>query len=420
MGVTGAVPDRLCRYAARAGSLDESLRRVASGVAVPEVAAVLRGLAEREEATTRWVGAVGEAFRRADAAEGPGGGRWIAGAIADAMLALGPDGDPDVAAAALGAMAAAGSPPSAVAALAELLGPVALARLARARPELVGPLDGMPLATRYAANRRLVRAAAGATDDPVRRARLAALLRPDPGTGRPRQLLLFDGTGDGRVAEVLGDPATASTLVVLVPGAGTDLDDFDRTVSRPAADVVERVSVSGPTVAAVAWLGYDPPDTPGADAGIRELGDLVSTRRATEGGASLQRLLEALPAAPGQRRTLVGHSYGSTTVAAALLAGAAPDHVVVMGSPGVLVDRAADFERAGTTFHVLAAPGDPVVALARLGRFGGDPAADGSGFEPLATGVRGHDRYLEPGSASLANVAAVVAGTEVRRAGAPG
>ncbi|HEX2578732.1 MAG TPA: alpha/beta hydrolase, partial [Aquihabitans sp.] len=157
------------------------------------------------------------------------------------------------------------------------------------------------------------------------------------------------------------------------------------------------------SVATVAWLGYDPPDGAVADPG--ELGAILGDRRARVGGRALTAALDGLALRPRQRLTLVGHSYGSTTVGAALLEGASADNVVVLGSPGVLVDHADDFHRPDADFFALAADDDPV---ARLGWFGPNPARRGSGFSRLATDASGHSGYLRDGSLSQGKVAAAV------------
>jgi hypothetical protein len=268
----------------------------------------------------------------------------------------------------------------------------------------------MPVAARLAANRELIGRAIVDTLDPARRRSLEALLADDPRTGRPRQILLFDPTGDGRVAEVFGDLERAGAVAVLVPGMGTELTNFDQTVARPGADLARRAvrfdqehRGRGVGVAVVAWLGYDPPD--GLVADLDDQGSAVQSRRALEGGAALARFVDGLALGPDRSLTLVGHSYGSTTVGAAVLAGVRPRNVVAMGSPGVLVDRAEEFRRPGADFFVLAAPGDPV---AELGWFGRSPSRAGSGFRRLFVGGSGHSAYLVDGSVAQANVAAVV------------
>jgi hypothetical protein len=96
---------------------------------------------------------------------------------------------------------------------------------------------------------------------------------------------------------------------------------------------------------------------------------------------------------------------------------------VLLGSPGAGVGSAAEL---GTPARVWAAtaPTDwvrwvPPVRIGDLGH-GPDPAARGFGARPLDTaGVPGHDRYFVPGSAMLADLAAVVT-APLSRATGPG
>ena len=45
-----------------------------------------------------------------------------------------------------------------------------------------------------------------------------------------RRFLFFDPAGDGLAAEVFGDLGTATRIAVLVPGVGTDLQNFEQFV----------------------------------------------------------------------------------------------------------------------------------------------------------------------------------------------
>ena len=419
MAEIGADPQALGRYGVVAARSALALARSASeldavagadrerGAEAAELAWRLRRLAEAESATGRWVAAVGLAFAEADrgevlrvvdllgvlAAHRPGSS--VGQAAADALL----DGSATVA-----LVRAAGV----------ALGPAGIDAVVRSRPDRIGPVDGMPVRARVAANRELVRRALAGTSDPTRRRALEALMADDPRTGRPRQILLFDPAGDGQVVEVFGDLDRARSVAVLVPGMSSELSNFDRAVARPARDLARRAEAltssrtggdggSSGGVAVVAWLGYDPPD--GAVADIDEVGSLVRDRRAREGGEALARFVDGLDFGPDRSLTLVGHSYGSTTVGAAVLAGAQPRNVVAMGSPGVLVDRVEEFHRPNTEFFVLAARGDPV---AHLGWFGRSPSRTGSGFRRLFVGGSGHSAYLVDGSVGQANVAAVL------------
>jgi pimeloyl-ACP methyl ester carboxylesterase len=161
-------------------------------------------------------------------------------------------------------------------------------------------------------------------------------------------------------------------------------------------------------VAVNAFLGYVPPSTPvGALAanGIRE------------GAANLAALQRGLAEAfPGARVTWVCHSYGSLVCASAL-AKADPDALVLLGSPGVAVARAAALP---TDAPVFAARGgaDPILLASLLppggGGFGTDPAAAAFGATALPTDPGcGHSDYFQPGSGQLASLASIIAGRAI-------
>src|SRR5689334_11990388 len=72
--------------------------------------------------------------------------------------------------------------------------------LAHRYPQIIGNLDGAPLALRYAADATL--------------------------SARPH-VIEYDPHGDGRIAEVVGDLASADTIAVIVPGVDNRLDNFE-------------------------------------------------------------------------------------------------------------------------------------------------------------------------------------------------
>lgn len=225
---------------------------------------------------------------------------------------------------------------------------------------------------------------------------------------------------DGLAVEVAGDPATAATVVVLVPGVDTTAANFDRGLGGvqrrapawQARQLAARAAALRPAgagpVAVVAWLGYHPPR------GIR----LAAVREdaAATGAAALLRFLRDVPA---PRLVLVGHSYGSTVIgrAAATLdagLGGRVTDIVALGSPGMAADRAADLR---TTARIWAgtATGDWTRRLPGIrvlgaghGTHPGDPAF---GALPLPVdGVTGHDGYFVPGTGSLDALAAIANG----------
>lgn len=316
------------------------------------------------------------------------------------------------------------APPGAVARFfASLTGAQRLG-LARRYPLVVGNLDGVDPALRYGANRlALTRQRAAALADkhsdaltPVGRAAMTELAdRYTSLLAGHRQILAFDPTGDGHIAEVLGDLRTATHVAVVVPGVATDLADFERDDAKRYAATAgmaralygaERLDRPDARTAVIAWAGYTAPDGLGLEASTGTL--------AARGAVRLESLLAALP----RRRdvALFCHSYGS------VLCGLAAPHlppgrvrdIAVMGSPGM---RARDVAALHTTAHVWAArdSGDwigdvPHVEFAGLGH-GPDPVSGGFGARVISTdGADGHGGYFVPGTTSLANFADIALG----------
>jgi hypothetical protein len=235
-----------------------------------------------------------------------------------------------------------------------------------------------------------------------------------PGAAVPT-VLLDEPAGEGRRIEVYGDLAGATSVVVLVPGMGATRANFAERVGPRARDLWARAVAAGTTsVAVVAWLGYDAPDA------LPSI-EVASAEQAWDGGRALVDFVAGLALAPGTTLTVVGHSYGSVVVGAAVRLGLVARNVVGLGSPGMLARRAADLHAApGTRLFTMEAPGDLVAAL---GRFGGDPNDPWSGFTRLATGdVEFHGGYLADGSLSQANLVALARGDDaslVRRGTSP-
>jgi hypothetical protein len=218
-------------------------------------------------------------------------------------------------------------------------------------PAWLGPLDGIPVADRDAANRLLLddrraeldRAIAAADGRELHRLRglrrgLDALSDRLAADGGPRAYLLrLDLTEEGRAVVALGDPDRAANVLTQVPGMTADLASFGGELSR-AERVAVRAAELGPgeATSAVLWLDYDAPDF---------LDEAASARQADAGVPALRRFQEGLRAShdgPAARQTLLGHSYGSLVVGrAAATPGLDADSVVFVGSPGVGVGSAA-------------------------------------------------------------------------------
>lgn len=240
----------------------------------------------------------------------------------------------------------------------------------------------------------------------------------------PAYLLGFSSDGDGRAIVSVGDPDVSDNVVTYVPGTMSDLPSVEGDLGR--ADImVQDASVydtSGRSTAAILWLGYDAPDMfPDAGSGSyagNAVGDLQSFQsglRAThEGGPS--------------HNTVVGHSYGSTTVGYAARddGGLAANDLIFVGSPGVGVNSAADLHIEGGAgnvwgstakndiIHLTSVPG-----MSDVKRFGEDPSGAGFGGRTFSTddgrwgpvdSVNTHSDYWGQDNASRRNIALIVTG----------
>jgi hypothetical protein len=296
-------------------------------------------------------------------------------------------------------------------------------RLAERYPLVVGNLPGAPLALRYSAN-RLSLTRARATE--LRRASAADLTADGRADARAlahrygnlsaagRQILAFDPTGRGRVAEVFGDLGTATRTAVVVPGVDTDVLTFERSklpYSSPdgmarALYRQERQEDPGGHDATIAWADYDAPEGIGLDASTGGM--------AEAGAARLDTLVRSLPAATTVQ--LFCHSYGSVLcgVGAARLPQEKVTDIAVYGSPGM---RAANVRALHTRARVWAARDAtdwikdvPYVEVAGVGH-GADPVSRAFGARVVsAAGAREHTGYFASGTESLANFTRIALG----------
>ncbi|MFE5582207.1 alpha/beta hydrolase [Kitasatospora sp. NPDC056531] len=311
--------------------------------------------------------------------------------------------------------------PAQVAAFFAELTPEQQDALAARHPLVVGNLDGAPVRLRYRANtlaltaerdRELARAADPALTPQDHRAARTRAERYRTLLDGGRQILAFDPRGRGQVAEVYGDLATARRTAVIVPGSDVDLLSFDRAgdpYGTPAGMARTLHGATDGQTAVVAWAGYTTPVGLGPDAATEDLARAGATR--------LTRLLDglAVSTSPQAPPTVFCHSYGSVVCGLARPNPARASGLVVLGSPGMGVDSAADLDPRvplwATTRNGSDWIGDvPNVRLFGLGH-GADPTDPDFGARPLpATGSHGHSGYFAPGTASLATYAAIAQG----------
>ena len=364
------------------------------------------------------------------------------------------DGDD---AAALVAAVGGQVPPDDAAAWWSDLGDDRRAVLAHAVPGVVGNLEGVPYSVRDTANRQFLRYATTAVagrigsdaerPDDLRRLAMLEQVRatldgathdvPFAGTA-DRHLVALDTVLPGRAAVTVGDLDTADDVSLLVPGmlftVSDQLVDWTNTAGALHDEQATWATLLGrsgpgpvPTVAVVAWMGYQTPD-------LTNFYDLGLAQR---GAAHLEGALAGLDAARADdepRVSVMAHSYGSTTATIALSSGrVAVDSLVLLGSPGSVVPDAGDLAVRGTDVYAAAGSFDPV---AGSGFFGADPATAafgavvlhmGGGSDTVTgrplSGALGHNDYFRAGTESMRSLALIGLGHGVLvdgRAGDPG
>ncbi|MFJ8854214.1 alpha/beta hydrolase [Streptomyces sp. NPDC102437] len=219
-------------------------------------------------------------------------------------------------------------------------------------PDRIGNLDGIPALVRDAANRdnlQLLMGKLEGRDDAKSQTQLAALREIDrqlgAGSRPPMYLLGIGDEGNGRAIVSFGNPDTAKNVAAYVPGLNTSLDkEFATGDIKRAWDTAKGAQKYDHSSAAITWLGYDAPQSPD---GMSSL-SVAGAGRAEEGGVAFNGFMVGLSATNetgDPHLTAIGHSYGSRTVGAATQHGGGipgVDDIVLVGSPGVGVDRAED------------------------------------------------------------------------------
>ncbi|WP_043496021.1 alpha/beta hydrolase [Streptomyces viridosporus] len=237
----------------------------------------------------------------------------------------------------------------------------------RAFPELIGNLDGIPIAVRDEANREnlgmLIAQLEGRSDDESQ-TKLTGLRgiqkKLDEGSEPPMYLIGIGDEGNGRAIVSYGDPDTAKNVSAYVPGLGTKLDkEFAEGTLARGLDTAKGAQKYDSSSAAIVWLGYDAPQSV----------DVMSMNDAEKGAPAYNSFMSGLGATNEHENphlTAIGHSYGSLTVGtAAQQEGGIPgaDDIILLGSPGVGADKAEDLGVGKDHVFVGSAENDPVTML---------------------------------------------------------
>jgi hypothetical protein len=279
--------------------------------------------------------------------------------------------------------------PAAVAAWWDSLSQAERDALLHEQPGLIGNTNGIPTIARDDANRRSLAEdlaqlhaleAAGdlspAEAQQLKSAESAekalAHTTTDAGDHVETYLLAYDPDAfgsDGAVAVAYGNPDTATNTAVLVPGTTHDGSKID-SQGEDALHVYGEAAKSGESVAAIAWMGYDAPSKTGED-GTADIAGVALEDKAEEGGHLLSDFVNGLRATDtGEQShlTVIGHSYGATTVAHGATDGMNADRLVLLGSPGAGggSDQVGDLNMPKDSVYVGAAENDPITWLGRL------------------------------------------------------
>ncbi len=265
----------------------------------------------------------------------------------------------------------------------------------------------------------------------------------DPRHPNPTFLFAYDPLafgGKGRAAIAVGNPDTAKNTAVIVPGTSSSVQGgWLHDGHNDAINLYEQANAADPNnpTAVLAWMGYDSPND------FSDVQRISTPMLARTGGEALAQDVNGLWATHlggGEHVTVLGHSYGSTTVADAFaLHHMHANDAVLLGCPGTdRAPNASSFHLDGGHVFVGDASTDPVGMLGQLNGlskhvFGGDiagqvlgndpglgtdPAAEGFGSVriraevPGAHGINPHDHsyYYHRGSEALHGMADIVSG----------
>ncbi|MET7437384.1 alpha/beta hydrolase [Streptomyces sp. NPDC005496] len=260
-------------------------------------------------------------------------------------------------------------------------------------PEIIGNLDGIPSTVRDEVNReniRLLIAHLEGQHDEASKEKLEGLRgiqnKLNAGSQPPMLLLGISLDGNGRAIVAYGNPDTSKNVSAYAPGLGTKLDaEFaDGTVKRAFYTATEAQKFDASS-SSIVWLGYDAPQSL----------DVMTTSDAERGAPAYNSFMSGITATnenSDPHVTAIGHSYGSRLVGGATQeAGGIPgaDDIILVGSPGVGVDKAEDLGVGKDHVWVGAAENDIVTKLpsskeavaGTMGFFGGGPAGAYLGAE---------------------------------------
>jgi hypothetical protein len=244
-------------------------------------------------------------------------------------------------------------------------------------------------------------------------------------TSAQTYLMVYDPmafNGKGRAAIAIGDPDTAGHVAVCVDGLNSTLQNTMGSTDAQYLYNAAKADDPDNLTAVVQWMGYDAPG----------FSNVASHNAARNGATYLVSDVGGLQAShvgDNYDLTVIGHSYGSTTVADAAVMGMRPTNIVLIGSPGTdLAKNATDLGLPPGHVFVGAASRDPVTFIyATSAGAHIDPLGVGVGVDPANQsfgavrfdaeavnrddkGWENHSLYYQKGSESLYNLSDIATG----------
>jgi hypothetical protein len=213
----------------------------------------------------------------------------------------------------------------------------------------------------------------------------------------------------------ISDPDRAANTLTFVPGSGSGLTTISSTLG-----VIDNIHETGtqlsPTdnwspagagdLATIGWVDYAAPAT------FAQAARIAPAEAAAPHLAAFTAGLRVDNTQPDPHSSVLGYSYGSVvTGVAGNQYGLSDDDIILVGSPGTSVDRAADLGIDPSHVWATVAQHDPIRLFGSW--FGRNPVAPAFGALVFASGTRrsdGHTSYFDIDSPSLANIARIAVG----------
>ncbi|MFH9349935.1 alpha/beta hydrolase [Kitasatospora sp. NPDC017646] len=160
----------------------------------------------------------------------------------------------------------------------------------------------------------------------------------------PTFLLGFDNAGHGHAIVAVNNPDTATNVSTYVPGTGARLGSISGDIDRSDAMVASANAANRKagdfttTTSSITWVGYDAPQNL-----VPQAADDTYAKNAEDKLHGFEVGLHATHQGNIANNTILGHSYGTTTIGYTMKDKGLPvDNVVLIASPGAGVDTARD------------------------------------------------------------------------------